>query len=126
MVKVNGEEVEWDKAPNFDNNIQRKILWRDDKTGAIFALMKIPEGTLVEDLPHNHPESGQITFHMSGEAEFPDGTTMSIPEDEYRFSYCPQGEMHGHLKKGSKILKDIIYLHYWDGSDKWGKTEKIE
>ena len=104
MVKVNGIDVEWDKAPNFVNNVQRKILWRDEKTGAIFALMKIPEGTLVEDLPHNHPKSGQITFHMSGEAEFPDGTTMSIPEDEYRFNYCPQGEMHGHLEKGSKIL----------------------
>ena len=123
MVKVNGEEVEWEKAPNFVNNVQRKILWHDEKTGAMFVLMKISKGVLVEDLPHGHPESGQITFLMSGEAEFSNGTKLSLPEDEYRFSYESKGEMHGHLIKGSRILKDIIYLHYWDGSDKWGKTE---
>ena len=124
MVKLNGEEVKWSKAPNFVNNVQRKILWRDEKTGAIFALMKIPEGTLVEDLPHNHPKSSQITFLMSGEAEYPNGAKPSLPEAEYRFSYESKGEMHGHLIKGSKILKDIIYLHYWDGSDEWDKTEQ--
>ena len=34
MVKINGKEVEWEKAPNFVNDIQRKILWRDEETGA--------------------------------------------------------------------------------------------
>jgi hypothetical protein len=121
MVKLNGEEVEWKKAPNFLNNVQRKVMWRDEKTGAMFALMKIPKGTLVEDLPHNHPKSGQITFHLSGEAEFPDGTNLVIGKNEYRFSYQLKGEKHGHLRKGSKILKNIIYLHYWDGSDEWGE-----
>ncbi|MBD3206594.1 hypothetical protein GF319_09675 [Candidatus Bathyarchaeota archaeon] len=121
MVKLNGEEVEWKKAPNFENNVQRKIIWKDEESGALFALMKIPKGTLIEDLPHCHPKSGQITFHLSGEAVFPDGSKLSIGKDDYRFSYCPKGEMHGHLKKGSKILEDIIYLHYWDGSDEWGE-----
>ena len=34
MVKVNGEVVEWEKAPNFVNNVQRKTLWKDENTGA--------------------------------------------------------------------------------------------
>ena len=29
--KVNSKEVEWEKAPNFVNDIRRKILWRDER-----------------------------------------------------------------------------------------------
>jgi hypothetical protein len=83
-------------------------------------LLKIPKGTLVEELPHCHPKSGQITFHLSVEAEFPDGSKLSIGEDDYLFNYSPKGEMHGHMEEGTKMLKDWIYLHYWDGSDEWG------
>ena len=121
MVKLNGEKVEWEKAPNFKNNVQRKILWRDEKTGAMFALMKIPKGELVEDLPHAHPKSGQITFILSGETEYPNGEVFSHSQDEYHFSYQAKAEIHGHLIKGTKVLKDVIFLHYWDESDEWDK-----
>jgi hypothetical protein len=25
MIKINGKEVEWESAPNFVNNVQRKV-----------------------------------------------------------------------------------------------------
>ena len=126
MVKVGGKEVNWEKAPNFVNNVQRKILWRDEETGATFAILRIPKGVLVDDIPHNHPNANQFTFRLSGEAEFPDGSRLSLPEDEYDFNFCPKGGMHGTLSKRTKILKDIIYIHYWDGPDEWDDTDTID
>ena len=121
MVKVNGIEVEWNKAPNFVNNIQRQILWKNEQTGASFAILKAPEGVYVEQYPHCHPNSNQFTFRLSGEMELPDGTRISLQEDEYDFSYCPKNEEHGTVPKGTKVLKDIVYIQYWDGPDDWDK-----
>jgi len=119
MVKVNGEEVKWRKAPNFVNNIQRQILWKNEKTGATFAILKAPEGVYIEQHPHSHPNSNQFTFRVSGDMALPDGTRISLHEDEYLFSFCPKKEEHGANPKGTQVLKDIIYIHYWDGSDEW-------
>jgi hypothetical protein len=49
--------------------------------------MKILKGTLEEDLSRAHPESAQIIFLTSGEAEYTYKSKLSLPEDEYRFSY---------------------------------------
>ena len=119
MVKVNGNDVEWKKAPNFVKDVQRQLLWKDDQTGATFAILKVPKGFSIEQPPHSHPNANQFTFRLSGEIEFPDGTHISYPEDTYGFSYCPKNEKHGGTPKGTKILKDLIYIHYWDGPDDW-------
>ena len=123
MVKVNGEKVEWKKAPNFLNNIQRQNLWINEKTGATFAIMKAPKGVYIEESPHNHPHANQFTFNLSGEGEFPNGTKISFSEDDYVFNYTPKNEKHGAIPEGSRILKDRIYLHYWDGPDDWDDQE---
>ena len=127
MVKVNGEEVEWDRAPNFVNNVQRKVLWKDEKMGAIFTIMRIPKGDYTkEQVPHNHPHANQFRFNISGEMELPDGTHLSFSENDYGFNYCPKKEKHGAAPKGIKVLKDWIFLHYWDGPDDWGDREGEE
>ena len=124
MVKVNGKEVEWERAPNFVIDVRRQVLWKDEQTGASFVILKIPKGVYVEQVPHSHPHANQFTFMMSGEMEHPDGRHISFPEDAYGFTYSPKNEKHGASQKGFKVLKDIIYIHYWDGPDDWDDSDK--
>ena len=124
MVKVNGKEVEWDRAPNFVNNIQRKVLWKDEQTGATFAILKAPKGVYIEQVPHSHPHSNQFTFRLSGEIKLLDGTSISCSEGDYGFGYCPKNEKHGASSEGMKVLEDFIYLHYWDGPDDWDAPDE--
>ena len=120
MVKVNGKDVEWERAPNFVNNIQRKVLWKDEQTGASFAILRIPKGAYsLEQAPHSHPYANQFTFRLSGEIELPDGTRIAVSEGDYGFDYCPKDKKHGSMQKVTKVLKDFVYLHYWDGPDDW-------
>jgi hypothetical protein len=119
---VNGKEIDWDKAPNFVHNVQRKILWKDEETGAFFAIYRVPKGYYPkEQVPHSHPHANQITFNISGEMELPNGTIRSVSEGNYEFNYCPKNEEHGPVPNGIKVLKDWIYLHYFDGPDDWKK-----
>ncbi len=124
MVKVNGKEVEWDRAPNFVIDVQWQVLWKDEQTGATFAILRIPKGVYVEQSPHSHPHANQFTFMVSGEMEHPDGTHILFPEDSYGFNYGPKNEKHGASQKGFKVLKDIVYIHYWDGPDDWDDSDK--
>ena len=121
MVKINDKEVEWEKAPNFVNNIQRMILWKDEKTGASFAILRAPKGVYIKQEPHCHPMSNQFTFNLSGVIELPDGTRVNYSQDDYRFDFCPKDKMHGANSEDTKVLEDYVYLHYWDGPDDWKK-----
>jgi len=123
MVKVNGKEVEWERAPNFVNDVQRHILWKDEQTGAMFAILRIQKGEYIEQLPHSHPHANQFTLRLSGEMELPDGTHTSFSEGEYGFGYVPRNEKHGAAPKGIKVNKDFIWIHYWDGSDDWDESD---
>jgi hypothetical protein len=124
LVKVNGNGVEWKKAPNFVNNIQRQDLWKDEKTGATFAIMKGPKGVYIEQSPHGHPHANQFTFNLSGVIESPDGTHTSFSEGNYGFRYVPKNEIHGASSEGMKVLEDFIYIHYWDGPDDWSDPDE--
>jgi hypothetical protein len=125
MIKINGKEVEWERAPNFVNNVQRKVLWKDEKTGALFAIYRVPKGLdSKEQVPHFHPHANQFRFNISGEMELPNGDVRSFSEDDYGFNYCPKNEEHGAAPKGIKVLKDWIYLHYFDGPDDWDDSDK--
>ena len=117
--------MEWKKAPNFVNNIQRQDLWKDEKTGATFAIMKAPKGVYIDQKPHCHPHANQFTFVLSGDRESTDGTRSLFSEDVYNFGYCPKNVMHGTLSEGFKVHEDVIYLHYWDGPDNWGDRDGI-
>jgi len=103
LVKVNGKDVEWDRAPNFVNNIQRKVLWKDEQTGATFAILKAPKGVYIEQVSHSHPYSNQFTFRLSGEIKLLDGTRISNSEDDYGFGYCPKNEKHGDSTSSTSI-----------------------
>ena len=123
MIKINGEEVEWDRAPNFVNNVRRKVLWKDEKTGATFAILNMPKGVYTAQTPHSHPKASQFTFILSGEIRLPNGIRISHKKDDYGFRYSPIKEEHGKSPEGMKVNEDFIYLHYWDGPDDWGDKE---
>jgi hypothetical protein len=125
VVKVNSKEIEWERAPNFANNVLRKILWNDEKTGALFAIYRVPKGFYqIEQPPHSHSDANQIRFNISGEMELANGDVRSFSEDDYGFNYCPKNKEHGAVPKGVKVLKDWIYLHYFDGPDDWDGSDK--
>ncbi len=121
MVKVNSKEVTWGAAPNFTNHVQRQVLWTDPQTGATFAILRIPEGTLVEEAPHGHPHANQLTWILSGAVEYPDGNRIAATEGDYLFMFHSKNVKHGAFPKGTKVLQDVVYLHYWDGPEDWGE-----
>jgi hypothetical protein len=123
MVKVNGKEIEWDRAPNFVNNVQRKVLWKDKQTGALFAILRIQKGEYIEQPPHSHPHANQFTLRLSRKMELPNGTQSSFKEGDYGFGYIPKNERHGAQPEGVKVLEDLIWIHYWDGSDDWDDSD---
>lgn len=114
-IKVNGKEVEWEDPPKGDflTDVKIKVLWRDEKTGAHFRLIKIPEGGCFE-LPHVHPGASHWSFTISGEAELPNGARMTAGEDNYVFAFNPREEEHAYWK-GMKVIKECIALQYFDG-----------
>jgi hypothetical protein len=113
-MRMNGKEVEWEDPPKGDflTDVKIKVLWRDEKTGAHFRLLKIPLGGASE-LAHVHPEANQWNFMVSGEAERPDGTKMTASEDNYLFWYIPKGQKHA--QQPLRTVKEIIRLQYFDG-----------
>ena len=117
-MKVNGKEVEWEDPPKEEilTDVKIKTLWRDEKTGAHFRLMKIPVGGVWEN-PHFHPEASHWSFMVSGEIEFLNRTQMKASEDNYVFMNNPKGEKHAFYE-GAKVVKEWSYLEYFDGPSK--------
>jgi len=56
----------------------------------------------------------------------PNGTHITVSEDNYGFDYCPKDKEHGAFSKGTKVLKDYVYLHYWDGPEDWNDADKTD
>jgi hypothetical protein len=114
-MKVNGKEVVWEDAPKGHYLIDVKIhvLWRDEKTGAQFQLLKAPVGGRPEN-PHVHPDANQYGLMISGEIELADGTKMTAGEDNYMFGFNPKGKEHAYWK-GAKLNKECLFLMYYDG-----------
>jgi 2,4'-dihydroxyacetophenone dioxygenase len=116
MVKINGKDVEWEDAPkgHYLTDVKEKVLWKDERTGAMLAIRKIPKGGIHEN-PHKHPQANHWVFGLSGEMKYPDGTLLSISEDDYFFLYAPKGDVHGGGPKGTRFTTDCIVLMYFDG-----------
>jgi hypothetical protein len=116
MIKVNGKEVEWQNTPkgHYLSDVKEHVLWKDESTGAMLALRKIPVGGLHEH-PHIHPDASHWMFLLSGEAVYPDGSTLSCSENDYIFMFAPRGKKHGGGPAGLKFTKEFIGLWYFDG-----------
>ena len=124
MIKINGKEVEWERAPNFVNDVQRHVLWKNEQTRAMFAILRIQKGEYIEQPPHSHPYANQFTFRLSGKMERPNGVQSSFKEGDYGFEFVPKNEKHGAAPEGIKVLEDSIWIHYWDGPNDWGNPDE--
>ena len=129
MVKINGQEVEWKKFPDgwYLTDVQYHLLWKNEDTGAMFILIKIPKGGSHE-LYHMHPQADQMGFGLSG-SMIRDGTLMTAGEGNYTFGYRPKGKLHGP-PIGSKleVTEEAIILQYFDGPPtklNEGETEEL-
>ena len=114
MVKINGQEVEWKKFPDgwYLTDVQYHVLWKNEDTGAMFILIKIPEGG-VHELVHKHTQSDQMVFGLSG-SMIRGGRLLTAGEGNYNFGYSPKGVYHGPPKE-SEITQELILLQYYDG-----------
>jgi hypothetical protein len=107
-IMGNIDNLEWeDTAPeDFYSDVKRKVLWKNDATGALFVLLKVPPG-IMEPL-HYHTESNKWALALSGECELPDGTRMPM---EGVYGYIAKGTPHVH----PKVTKETLILCYFNG-----------
>jgi hypothetical protein len=116
-IHVNNEDIEWEDMPEgfYLTDVKQHVLWKDEDSGAHFALVKFPLGS-VHELPHTHPQASHWMFILSGAIERPDGTQVTWSENNYSLSHRPQGIQHGPAKGSQmKITQDTIVLMYFDG-----------
>jgi hypothetical protein len=117
MVQVNGKEIDWTPFPEgwYLTDVQYHVLWKNDDTGAMFVLVKIPEGGVFE-LPHTHPQADQMHFMLSGEGIRDDGKQMVFGEGQYSFGFRTKGTTHGPPRDSKlKVTKTGIMLQYFSG-----------
>ena len=125
MVKINGKEVEWKRLPNHINKVYRNILWKNEQTGGMLAIIRIEKSELVEQPPHSHPHANQYTIQISGRLQLPDGVEISFKEGDYGFGYYPKTEKHAGIKiKGAKVIEERINLEFFDGPDDWDDSDQ--
>ena len=108
MKLVDAKTLEWEEPPRgyYLTDVKQKVLWEDEKTGAMVVLLKFPPG--VADKVHSHPEANQFVFGLSGEIEIDGGSTAPV---EGIFAHFPKGENHG----ASMCKEETTLLFYWDG-----------
>ena len=106
---IRPHEIECEDAPKdfYLTTVKEKILWQNPETGAMVTLCKFPVG--LSDAPHIHHEATVMGYVLSGEAELPDGRTISWPP--HTFNCRPKGT----LDMGYKFTKETILLAIWDG-----------
>jgi hypothetical protein len=102
------QDIEWTDAPKdmFLNPVKEKILWHDENTGSIMALLKHPPGLYA--VPHIHPEANQWYYVIYGEIERPDGSKRSSTG---YFGFLPKGA----LEVGGILSKETLVIIFWDG-----------
>ena len=108
MKLVDAKTLEWEDPPRgyYLTDVKQKVLWEDEKTGAMVVLMKFPAG--VADKIHSHPKANQFIYGLSGEIELGDGSKASV---EGIFFHILKGEKHG----AAKFTEEPTLLFYWDG-----------
>ena len=120
MIKINREELEWERHPDHLNEVYRHVLWKNEKTGAKIVLIRIEKGELIEQPAHSHPHANQYTIQLSGLVQLPDGNEVSYGEGDYGFQFYPLNEKHAGIKiKGAKVIEERVNLEIFDGPDDW-------
>jgi hypothetical protein len=113
IVMVNSNELEWEDDPrSYMKGVMRKVLWKDDETGARIELSKWSTDSWSET--HAHLKSNEAIFFLAGEAEDQGGNLFSV---QGVFSYMPKGSAHGSSSFNARaITKEVVSLHFYDGS----------
>jgi len=108
QVTIDTNKLEWADPPRgyYKSPVKQKILHKDEKTGALLALVKFPKG-LGDDV-HSHPKANQHVFWLEGELMDESGKRIPL---KGLYGFFPKGLVHGK----SVFAKDSIALFYWDG-----------
>ena len=98
----------WDEptASFYPPGVQEKILYKNEETGSMIALIKYPAG--ITGKMHVHPDANEAGYYMYGEIEDQQGNPMSI---KGLFGVNQKGVEHGQMK----ALKDTVVMLFWDG-----------
>ncbi|MCW4041009.1 MAG: hypothetical protein NWE83_09705 [Candidatus Bathyarchaeota archaeon] len=105
---LNIEKIPWQNPPDgmYLTNVQHKVLWKDQVTGALMVLSKAPEG--IPEPVHIHPHANEWGFGLAGELETVEGRRIVM---QNTFSFVRKGERSGVCR----VTKELLILLYWDG-----------
>jgi quercetin dioxygenase-like cupin family protein len=106
------DELKWEDPPRgyYLADVKQKLLWKDEETGATWAMIKFPEG--IADKRHTHPEANQYSFFLRGEVERGDNNVIEL--NGKVASIQEKGNPHGR----TNFTKETIALFFWDGPPK--------
>ena len=107
-IMIDTDRIEWSDPPRgyYQTAVKQKVLYKNEETGALMALVKFPKG-LGDDM-HAHPKANQYTFWLDGEMIDADGKHIPL---KGLYIYFPKGMEHGK----TIFSKESIALFYWDG-----------
>jgi DNA-binding PadR family transcriptional regulator len=115
----NTQHIDWEHCPlgQYLTAVQRKVLWKNEETGAALTLYKVPPG-LAEPL-HCHPDTNMSGYFLTGEGELPDGTRIPL---EGIAGYAVRGEYH----MWPKITKETLVICFNDGPHSKMKISRFD
>lgn len=103
-ILIQSESVPWREKSL--KGISEKRLWRDEETGASFALIRFAKGAGIPE-PHFHP-SNQFMFCLEGRYEYTSNNVVLTPGS----FYCnPKGNVHGP----AIAHEDTVVIEVYDG-----------
>jgi quercetin dioxygenase-like cupin family protein len=86
--------------------VHEKLLWRDEKTGASIALIRIESSFGIPE-PHSHA-SNQFMFCLEGRYEY---TATGLVLTPGVFYWNPKGNVHGP----TVAHEDTVFIEVFDG-----------
>ena len=107
-VIMDSNKLEWEDPPRgyYHTAVKQKVLYKNEETGALMALMKFPEG--LADEMHSHPRATQHSFWLEGEMIDVHGKRTTL---KGCYACFPKGVEHGD----TTFSEESIALFYWDG-----------
>ena len=103
-ILLQTNEMPW--RAKSSKGVYEKMLWRDEVTGALIALIRYEKGAGTPK-PHSHV-SNQMMFCLSGHFEYP--TAGEVLKAGSFYCY-PRGNMHGP----SVAIEESVIVEIFDG-----------